>query len=48
MNLGEKPKDLIKFFLHTCSITEIAFDAEGHARLVRLNDTSHLNGKLWR
>jgi broad specificity phosphatase PhoE len=36
-----------KFYTHTCSITEIAIDAEGHARLVNMNDTGHLDGKTW-
>ncbi len=45
--LGQELSNFKRFFTNTCSITEIAFDEEGRARLVRLNDTGHLNEKKW-
>lgn len=45
--LGADMKDIRKFFTNTCSISEINIDGQGDTKLVRLNDTSHLNGKAW-
>ena len=44
--LGIKKKDSNKFYTDNCSINQIEIDAEGVARQVRLNDVSHLDGKV--
>lgn len=43
--LGSSLKDTTRFFTDTCSISEIEIEPSGAARLVRLNDASHLGEK---
>ncbi len=43
---GENDENAHKFSLHACSISEIEISSHASSRIIRINDITHLNGRV--